>query len=1237
MRRALACPAQWALILWMVAVGGANADSGVLRVQDFNTWTGSVFEAEGIHVRDGWIVQNAHIAPTSGAFATPAARLSPTNSALVSPRFDAGIGQVTFWARTRDEGGIAHLLLQSSVDGGSTWSNCASFAVISAAVHSAWLHIAEEAAVRVVFDPVPSSQDVLIDNMDVRKPTPYGVQDFDDWPVKSAYNAGADCYWGWAVSNCIVDSLYAYNGQAARMNSSTGSFIRSPEMPNGMGEISFMVRKFSATDLALTLQIQVSNDGVSWQVVTNLTAATTEYRRVSFYLGDFSSRFVRLVNSSGAARILIDDICISALRPRPEVAVVEGLDPPLPLADQPVSLLAQVQPLNGAEVLSVTGYYRIGGANWVAVPLSSSGRGFYAATSAVPGQPVHYMLRSYVKVQYAGAGALPSSIGYATNWATSAICTNEFGTQAFSRVMVLGDGIGTNESPFRMTRVENTALWELEFSVVAATNASLRFITDLEEVFWGAEDGASLWSLPAAGVLVAGSTNFMRVAVEEPGEYVVRFNRLTGEFSFRRQGSDGYYASAFGLTGVNLRQALREIVSTANILPYETLHSVFAQTDLRPDGTVWDMYSDNPGGVRPYVYTLDSCSQCGDYEREGDCYQIGRAWPSSWFGGGGPMVSDVFMTYPLDGWVNQLRSARPYGEVARPTTVFLNGSKQGTCSTPGYSEAAFEPIDATKGDFARAYFYASTRYFGQDYGWQANPAVTGADLKPWLAEMLLRWHEDDPVSAKELARNEAAFALQGNRNPFIDHPEWVQEIWGNITSRELPNLRIDSPAALLTSVDEEFLTLQGRVSASTMGHLIWSNQTTGVSGTFALVETNFVLEGLPLMLGQNLIHLVASNETGQTVGRSLSVIRRTGARITFDVDANWQGVPDCSENVYGSLQYRPADPKDPDGFFEGTQVARAKSVGIDVPGYSWILASDVADSMVRYRTTLSVWRVSAFLAPYNDSHSVGFEICASTNSGESYETLFLGDYYWFEGPRRFKKYESPPLELRPEPDREVFIEIRAMGWGIFADDFNYVVAHDLGDLDTDGLPDAWEIAHFGNITTMDGAGDFDEDRLTNMEEFNRGTDPTLWDTDGDGLADFQEVHLGTNPLLADSDGDGLGDKQELLNGTYPWKWDTDEDGQSDGDEYIAGTDAANATERFAFEETGDESGGPGELIVNWNTVAGRTYRLFRSARADGNWADAEPLMEVSGDGQRRQFTNGSPDRTGFFRLTVETP
>jgi hypothetical protein len=108
----------------------------------------------------------------------------------------------------------------------------------------------------------------------------------------------------------------------------------------------------------------------------------------------------------------------------------------------------------------------------------------------------------------------------------------------------------------------------------------------------------------------------------------------------------------------------------------------------------------------------------------------------------------------------------------------LNGSKLGACSDLGYSQTVFEPIDEYKGDLARTYFYMSTRYYSEDAGWSTSDATNKSNILPWQMNVLLQWNQQDPVSAKEIARNDSVYyKFQNNRNPFIDHPEWADSIW----------------------------------------------------------------------------------------------------------------------------------------------------------------------------------------------------------------------------------------------------------------------------------------------------------------------------------------------------------------------------------------------------------------------------------------------------------------------------
>ena len=246
----------------------------------------------------------------------------------------------------------------------------------------------------------------------------------------------------------------------------------------------------------------------------------------------------------------------------------------------------------------------------------------------------------------------------------------------------------------------------------------------------------------------------------------------------------GYYDAANGKTGEDLQSALHDIINGHTIITYTPgIWSAFYTTDVKPNGTVWDMYSDipdgTPNGNPPYIYHLGTADQCGSAAQEGDCYSREHSWPKSWFGDIPPMNTDLFHIYPTDQYVNNRRSDNPYGEVGTATWTSENGSLLGDCSTAGYSGTVFEPIDEYKGDLARTYFYMSTRYYTEDAGWPGSDMVDGAQLKTWALNMLKRWSSIDPVSSKETSRNEAVFQLQHNRNPFIDHPEFVYLVWGN--------------------------------------------------------------------------------------------------------------------------------------------------------------------------------------------------------------------------------------------------------------------------------------------------------------------------------------------------------------------------------------------------------------------------------------------------------------------------
>ncbi len=262
----------------------------------------------------------------------------------------------------------------------------------------------------------------------------------------------------------------------------------------------------------------------------------------------------------------------------------------------------------------------------------------------------------------------------------------------------------------------------------------------------------------------------------------------------------GYYDDAVGKSGSTLQSTLAKIINHSDP-GYDSLWDIYKTTDRRADGKVWDMYSNTTN------FTFGS-DQCGNYGGEGDCYNREHSIPKSWRGGS--KYSDAHMVVPTDGYVNNRRSSYPFGEVGSSDYVSDNSfSKVGTCKTSGYSGTVFEPNDEYKGDFARIYFYAATRYYSECGSWSGN-GFSGSfpHLDDWTCNMMLRWHQLDPVSQKEIDRNDAVYeSRQGNRNPFVDYPELVDLIFGSETSTPFTPGNITPSPYLDTPVSGEEMDL----------------------------------------------------------------------------------------------------------------------------------------------------------------------------------------------------------------------------------------------------------------------------------------------------------------------------------------------------------------------------------------------------------------------------------------------
>lgn len=232
----------------------------------------------------------------------------------------------------------------------------------------------------------------------------------------------------------------------------------------------------------------------------------------------------------------------------------------------------------------------------------------------------------------------------------------------------------------------------------------------------------------------------------------------------------GYYSSLVGKKEGELKTAIHNITSNfTRVSSYSALPSYFFKTDVYPGSNRWwEMYSDK---------VMYGPSFSG-LNRE-------HSFPKSWWGGDtnvGAYV-DLNHLYPSEMDANMAKSNHPLGEVDRSQPLkFENG-----VTTVGYpvagqgggSQYVFEPDDQYKGDFAHTYFYMATTY--QNLTWKYTYMVNQnlyPTLNAWSINLLLKWHRQDPVSEKELKRNEEVYKIQNNRNPFIDYPALAEYLWG---------------------------------------------------------------------------------------------------------------------------------------------------------------------------------------------------------------------------------------------------------------------------------------------------------------------------------------------------------------------------------------------------------------------------------------------------------------------------
>lgn len=234
----------------------------------------------------------------------------------------------------------------------------------------------------------------------------------------------------------------------------------------------------------------------------------------------------------------------------------------------------------------------------------------------------------------------------------------------------------------------------------------------------------------------------------------------------------GYYNSLDGKSGSALRTAIKNIANGHKEISYSSgTWDAFLSTDVRSvngKDCWWDMYSS------------DNVAVSSGHPGMNVEHSVANSW---WGGTKNAAYKDIVHLNPSNSNANSRKSNYPLGEIGTGTwdngITFIGKPKSGSGGGNSY---VYEPHDMYKGDFARVFMYMFITY--SDISWKSNTAwmyTVGSpvEFQPWAVEMLLRWNVNDPVSQKELDRNDGIYKEQKNRNPFIDLPDLPDYIWGN--------------------------------------------------------------------------------------------------------------------------------------------------------------------------------------------------------------------------------------------------------------------------------------------------------------------------------------------------------------------------------------------------------------------------------------------------------------------------
>lgn len=481
---------------------------------------------------------------------------------------------------------------------------------------------------------------------------------------------------------------------------------------------------------------------------------------------------------------------------------------------------------------------------------------------------------------------------------------------------------------------------------------------------------------------------------------------------------ENYYASIVGKKGANLLSTLHSIIDNHTVIPYSSLEDYYPHIDffynaeLEKD-TLWDIYS-------TCTFTMDHANRqqsdfCHGWNKEHTVCQ-------SWFGNG-DMVSDLFQVLPTDARVNNLRSNWPYGETDTRNDKVTKGVKAlghlGGSSFPGYTNigTVYEPDDQYKGDIARIYFYMVARYLDESLNASNGSTMftyvqNTTGLTDYSVALLMKWHRQDPVSQKEINRNDSVYQFQFNRNPFVDYPYLAEYIWGEKTNTNLnmmdviscydfdftpgessgkagendPSLRCATTTLIYPAIMQGE---QATLSFTVQGYRLTSDITCSISGadaslfsvdpaTIDAADANavhtYTVTYSPTALGNHSAVLTLSSSGADSYSVNLSASCAQSCNVTWQVNgvSTTAGDPTALVALGGNVSFLPDAPascSDYSNTFIGWTATSLSSAATEAPEdlFDEAEASPVVNGDVTYHAVFVHVEGSEAVAPVVDT------------------------------------------------------------------------------------------------------------------------------------------------------------------------------------------------------------------------------------------------------------------------------